>query len=66
MSKTRVTLICLAVIATIVLLAARFYGYVDRGTPSIVIGLAVSYTCIYFWLRQTARGDQQKRTGKRS
>jgi hypothetical protein len=66
MSKTRVILICIAVIATISLLVARLYGYIDQGTPAIIIGLVVAYACIYFGQRGTVRDWRKKWTSNRS
>jgi hypothetical protein len=66
MSKTRIILVCIAVMATISLLAARLYGYVDQGSPTIIVELVVAYACIYSWLRKTVRDERQRNISNRT
>ncbi len=56
---TRIILIGIVVVATVALLAARFYGYLGQGAPAIILELAAAYTAVYLWLRHISRSDKQ-------
>jgi hypothetical protein len=57
--NARIILIGLVVVATVALLAARFYGYLAQGTPAIILELAAAYTAVFLWLRRISRSDKQ-------
>jgi hypothetical protein len=60
--NARIILIGLVIVATVALLAARFYGYLAQGTAAIIIELAAAYTCLFLWMRHISRSDKPSRS----